>query len=177
MLRTLLRMKEPFYIARQEEAPLLREREAFLEHLLEQGSSVAAVRGIAWQLLNIIRLLKLTRLRDIWIGEIEEAAQRWASQQRSNPLARSYQRSASYFTYVAKRRNDCCSRVYSKKPAIPRMRFADEIEAFIRWITEERGISALTARSHQLKTAQFLKWASERRRSLAAVRLTMWATS
>ena len=40
MLRTLLRMKEPFYIARQEQAPLLREREAFLEHLLRQGTSL-----------------------------------------------------------------------------------------------------------------------------------------
>jgi hypothetical protein len=35
MLRTLLRMKEPFYITRQEQASLLREREAFLEHLLQ----------------------------------------------------------------------------------------------------------------------------------------------
>jgi hypothetical protein len=33
MLRTLLRMKEPFYIARQEQSPILLEREAFLECL------------------------------------------------------------------------------------------------------------------------------------------------
>ena len=61
MLRTLLRMKDPFYIARQEQAPLLREREAFLEHLLQQGTSLAAARSVSWQLLNVIRLLRLTR--------------------------------------------------------------------------------------------------------------------
>jgi len=103
MLRILLRLEEPFYIARHEEAPLLREREAFVEHLLQQGTSLAAARGVSWQMLNVIRLLKLTQLRDVWIDEIEEAAQRWARQQRSNPLSRSYKHSASYFTYVAKK--------------------------------------------------------------------------
>ena len=44
MLRALLRMEQPFYIARHEEAPLLLEREAFLEHLLRQGTSLAAAR-------------------------------------------------------------------------------------------------------------------------------------
>jgi hypothetical protein len=87
MLKELLQLKEPFYIARHEGAPLPAEREVFLKNLLEQGTSLAAVRGVAWQLLNVIKLLKLTGLRDVWIGEIEEAAQRWAHQQHSNPLA------------------------------------------------------------------------------------------
>jgi len=103
MLRTLLRMKEPFYIARQEQAPLLREREAFLEHLLRQGTSLAAARSVSWQLLNVVRLLRLTALRDVGIDEIERAAQRWARQQRANPLAHSYKTSADYFIYVAKK--------------------------------------------------------------------------
>ena len=70
MLKELLQLKERFYIVRHERAALPEEREAFLKHLLEQGTSLAAVRGVAWQLLNVVRLLKLTRLRDVWIGEI-----------------------------------------------------------------------------------------------------------
>ena len=89
MLRTLLRLKQPFYITRQEEAPLLREREAFLEHLLQQGTSFAAARSVSWQLLNVIRLLKLTQLLPVWIHEIEDAAHRWIRHQRSNPKVRS----------------------------------------------------------------------------------------
>jgi site-specific recombinase XerD len=162
-------MEQPFYVARQEEAPLLREREAFLEHLLEQGTSLAAARGVSWQLLNVIRLLKLTRLRDVWNDEIEEAAQRWARHQHSNPLAHSYKHSASYFAYVT--RKWLLFAGVLKKPAIARMRFTDEVDEFAKWMTEERGMSALTARSHRHKTSLFLKWFAERRRSLAAVRL------
>ncbi len=169
MLRTLLRLERTFYITRQEKAPLLREREAFLEHLLQQGTSVAAARGVSWQLLNVIRLLKLTRLRGVWIDEIEEAAKKWTRQQRSNPNIRSYKHSGSYFTYVAKKWLRFAGML--KRSALPRMRFADEIVDFARWMTEEMGLSMPTVRSRRQKTSLFLKWLSERHRSLAAVRL------
>ena len=166
----LLRLEQPFYHRPSGGSPTTsRNDEAFLEHLLQQGTSLAAARGVSWQLLNVIRLLKLTRLRDVWIDEIEEAAQRWARQQRSNPSIHSYKHSEAYFIYVAKKWLRFAGVL--KRPAIPRMRFADEIDEFARWMTEERGMSALTARSHRNKTSQFLKWFSERRRSLAAVRL------
>jgi integrase/recombinase XerD len=169
MLRTLLRLQEPFYIARHEEAPLLQEREAFLKHLLEQGTSLAAARGVAWQLLNVIKLLKLTRLRYIRIDEINDAAQRWARQQRSNPLARSYKHSATYFNYVAKKWLRFADML--KKPAVAQLRFADQLHQFTRWMAEERGMSTLTIRSNCYKTSLFLRWLSDRRRSLLTVRL------
>lgn len=103
MLKTILRMKSPFHIARQEQSPLLREREISLEHLLRQGSSLPSVRIVAWQLLNVIRLLKLTSLREVSIDEIQRASQRWARQQQANPLAHSYRNSATLFVYVAKK--------------------------------------------------------------------------
>ena len=169
MLKELLQLKERFYIVRHERAALPEEREAFLKHLLEQGTSLAAVRGVAWQLLNVVRLLKLTRLRDVWIGEIEEIAQRWAHQQRSNPLAHSYKYSATYFAYVARKWLSFAGVL--KRPAIPRMRFAYEIDEFARWMSEKKGLSASTVQSRRYKVSQFLKWYSERRRSLATVRL------
>ena len=144
MLRTVLRLERTFYITRQEKAPLLREREAFLEHLLQKGTSVAAARGVSWQLLNVIRLLKLTRLRRVWIDEIEEAAKKWTRQQRSNPNIRSYKHSGSYFTYVAKKWLRFAGML--KRSALPRMRFADEIVDFARWMTEEMGLSMPTVR-------------------------------
>ena len=170
MLRTLLRMKEQFYIARQEQAPLLREREAFLEHMLRQGTSLPAARSVSWQLLNVIRLLRLTALRDVWIDEIEEAAKCWARKQRANPLAHSYKASASYFIYVAKKWLHFAGVL--KQPPIPRMRFASEIDDFAKWMTEERGLSALTVLSHRRKISLFLKWFSKRHRTLTAVRLS-----
>ncbi len=169
MLRTLLRIERTYYADRQEAAPLLKERESFLEHLLQQGTSLAAARSVSWQLLNIIRLLRLTRLRDVSLSEIENAAQRWARQQRANPDVHSCRHSASYFVYVAKKWLRFASVL--KEVAAPRLQFADEIDEFARWMTEEKGGAALTVRSHRSKIGQFLKWFAERRRSLAAVRL------
>src|ERR1035437_8395962 len=169
MLRTLMGMERTFYAARHEDSPLLREREAFLEHLLQQGTSLAAARGVSWQLLNVIRLLKLNRLRDVWIDEIEVAAQQWTREQRSNPNVRSYKHSGTFFIYVAKKWLRFAGVL--KTPAIPRTQFADEIEEFAKWATEERGLSALSVRSYRNKISLFLKWLSERHHSLTAVRL------
>jgi hypothetical protein len=102
MLTTLFRIERSFYADRQEAAPLLEEGRVFLEHLLQQGTSLAAARGVSWQLLNVIRLLQLTELRDVWIDEIKEAAKRWERQQHTNSFAHSYQHSAGFFIYVAK---------------------------------------------------------------------------
>lgn len=170
MLRTLLRIERSFYADRQEAAPLIQEREAFLEHLFQQGTSLAAVRGVSWQLLNVIRLLQLAELRDVWIDEIKEAAQRWERQQRTNSFAHSYKHSGSFFIFVAKKWLRFAGVL--KQRAIPRMRFSDQIDDFVTWATEERGLSALTVRSHRYKIALFLRWFSERRRSLIALRLT-----
>jgi site-specific recombinase XerD len=169
MLRTLLRIERTLYAERQEAAPLLREREAFLEHLLQQGTSLAAARGVSWQLLNVIRLLRLTRLRNVGIDEIERAAHRWARRQRSDSGVQSCRHSASYFIYVAKKWLRFAGVL--KEATVRRPRFADALDEFARWMTEEKGAAVLTVRSHESKTAQFLKWFSERRRSLAAVRL------
>ena len=75
----------------------------------------------------------------------------------------------SFFIYVAKKWLRFAGVL--KQRAIPRMRFADQIDDFARWTTEERGLSALTVRSHRRKVSLFLKWFSERHRSLTALRL------
>lgn len=58
-----------------------------------------------------------------------------------------------------------------KEAADPHPWFADEVDEFTRWMTEEKGVAVLTARSHRSQTAQFLNWLSVQRGSLAAMRL------
>jgi site-specific recombinase XerD len=169
MLRTLLQMQEPYFIARQEKAPLLREREAFLEHLLHQGTSLAAARGVSWQLLNVIRLLRLTQLRAVWIDEIEAAAKNWTRQQRSNPNIRSVKHTGGYFIYVAKKWLRFAGVL--KEPVASRTKFADKIDEYTKWMTEDLGLATPTVRSRQGKASLFFKWLSARRRSLASARL------
>lgn len=169
MLEDILNLRRRFAIARHREAPLLKEREKFLEHLHRQGTSLAALRGVSWQLLNVIAQLKLTQPRRISIGEIKEAGRAWAVQQRSNPRAPSYKESARFFTYVAKKWLRFSGMLTT--PPVPRMRFAVQVGDFARWMLEERGMSPLSVRSHCWKASQFLKWFCEKHHPLSAVRL------
>jgi integrase/recombinase XerD len=73
MLDTLL--ERPFFLNRHREAPLLKERETFLHHLQQQGTSRAALQDLSNELLHVVRLLKLDEMRDVALEEIQRAAQ------------------------------------------------------------------------------------------------------
>ncbi len=167
MLTSIL--KRPYFIARHQELPLRGEREAFLKHLRDQGTSHAALRSICWQMLNVMDQLQLKRMRSISIEEIKEAAERWNTQQRSNPRARSYERSAVYFTYVAKKWLRFAGKL--KQPTVARMRYADRVEDFALWMREEEGLSAHSICSYCWKATWFLRWFSDQSRSLAKIRV------
>lgn len=149
MLETLL--EHSFFLNRHREAPLLKEREVFLGHLQQQGTSRAALRNLSGELIHVVCLLRLEKLRDVGPEEIHNAAQRWSHQQRSNPKAHSYGNTTSFFIYAAKkwlRFHGCL-----KMPSAPAMRFANQLGEFARYMTEEQGSrhipSAHTAGRHR----------------------------
>jgi integrase/recombinase XerD len=160
-------LEHPFFLNRHRQAPLLKEREAFLSHLLQQGTSPKALRNLSGELLPVMRLLKLTELRDVSLEEIQRAALCWAREQRTNPKAQSYGNSASFFVYAAKKWLRFHGRL--KRPSVPPMRFVDELGDFARYMTEEQGLSPQSVRSHCWKTSKFLAWCGERHRSLVRV--------
>lgn len=160
-------LEHPFFLNRHRQAPLLKEREAFLSHLQQQGTSPKALRNLSGELLPVMRLLKLTEMRDVSLEEIQRAALCWAREQRTNPKAQSYDNSASFFVYAAKKWLRFHGRL--KRPSAPPMRFADELGDFARYMTEEQGLSPQSVRSHCWKTSKFLAWCGERHRSLVRV--------
>jgi len=85
MLETLL--EHPFFLNRHRDAPLLNEREVFLRQLQQQGTGRVALWNLSGELIHVVRLLQMEKLRDVSQEEIHRAAQRWARQQRSNPNA------------------------------------------------------------------------------------------
>jgi hypothetical protein len=99
MLETLL--ERPFFLNRHQKAPLLKEREVFLWHLQQQGTSRVALRNLSGELIHVVRLLRLEKLRDVGQDEIQRAAQRWARQQRLNPKS-AFVRKHSFLLYI------CC---------------------------------------------------------------------
>jgi integrase/recombinase XerD len=127
MLETLL--EHPFFLNRHRDAPLLNEREVFLRHLQQQGTSRVALWNLSGELIHVVRLLQMEKLRDVSQEEIHGAAQRWARQQRSNPNAHSYGNSASFFIYAAKKW--LCFHGRLKPSSAPRTRFADQLGDFV----------------------------------------------
>src|SRR5260370_13939838 len=162
-------LEHPFFLNRHRQAPLLNERESFLSHLQQQGTSRKALRNLSAELLQVVRLLKLTEMRDVSLEEIQRAASCWARQQRTNPKAHSYGNSASFFTYAAKKWLGFHGRL--KLPSAPPMRFADQLSDFARYMTDEKGLSPYSVRSHCSQTSRFLKWFGERHRLLARARV------
>jgi integrase/recombinase XerD len=148
--------KHPFFLNRHRQAPFLKEREEFLRHLQQQGTSRKALLNLAGMLLHVMRVLKLNQMRDVSLEEIRRAARRWTQQQRSNPRAHSYGNSASSFIYAAKKWLRFNGRLALTTPS--RMRFADELTSFAACMTDERGLSPHSVRSHCLKTSAFLQW-------------------
>ena len=162
-------LEHPFFLNRHRQAPLMKERESFLIHLQQQGTSRKALRNLSGELLPVMRLLKLTEMRDVSLEEIQRAARCWARKQRTNPKAQSYGNSASFFVYAAKKWLRFHGRL--KRPCAPPMRFADQLNYFARYMTEEQGLSPYSARSHCAKTSKFLQWFGERHRLLTRARI------
>jgi integrase/recombinase XerD len=162
-------LQRPCSLNRHRQAPLLKERELFLNHLHRQGTSRKALSNLAGQLLSVIRLLKLNEMRDVSLLEIQRAAKCWARQQRSNPRALSYGNSATHFKYAAKKFMRFNGRL--KLPSRRPMRFAYQLDNFVRFMTDEKGLSPHSVRSHCEKTSKFLEWVGTRHRLFARIRI------
>ena len=70
---------------RQREAPLLKEREQYLNHLMHSGASIKRVSVIASRLLHINRLIGLESLRKVEEVELEQAVERWVAYIKEHP--------------------------------------------------------------------------------------------
>jgi len=64
---------------RHEAAPLLKERELYLTHLLHRGFGRAVVRCTAAYLVHIVRVMNMTSLRSVGQEEIDTAGEVWAA--------------------------------------------------------------------------------------------------
>jgi len=60
-------------------APLLEERERFLQHLQWEGANQRTLKRVAQGLIKTIRCFRLTNLRDVQLSEVHRAVARWQS--------------------------------------------------------------------------------------------------
>ena len=71
---------------RHEAAPLLKEREQYLAHLMQRGFERAVIRTTAAYLVHIVRVMSMTSLRGVEQEEIDTAGEVWAAYE--GPLRR-----------------------------------------------------------------------------------------
>lgn len=79
-----------FHLERHLRAPLLAEREAYIEKMYKRGLSRSHMLGTADYLLRIIELLNLTETdrRRMCLTEIEAAGKRWSETIKNHPMKR-----------------------------------------------------------------------------------------
>jgi integrase/recombinase XerD len=162
-------LQEPLALTRHRTAPLLRERELFLSHLLRQGTSHRRVRSIAAYLIHIVRLMGLTSLREVEVREIEKAGDVWANYRGPHRRMRAGRAAAFCFTNVAKKWFRFHGRLtILRAPAHP---FSEHIRDFIEFMRSTQGLSPDTIRGYSSRAGVFLKWLASRHEAFSSVSL------
>ena len=67
-------------IDKHKDAPLLNEREDYLRHLEKEEKCRRSVQNAATLMLDVIRVMKITVLRQVNMNEIALAAKLWAGE-------------------------------------------------------------------------------------------------
>jgi integrase/recombinase XerD len=155
-------------LARHLAAPLPREREAFLLHLQRQGTNPASIAKYAPILIQIIRSLGLSKLRDVGLNEVLLATDRRRNQRGLPAFSRKAQYRRNQFTWLAIKWLRFHGRL--KVPPRPKEPWASKLNAYAEFM-RYRGLAPMTVKCKYLKAIQFLRWFSRKRRSFRSIHL------
>ena len=151
MFETLFAM--PAAQARHRAAPLASDRERFLSHCAAQGYSRGQLKKIAWMLLVVVRTLPLAE-HTVHLSEIEQAARRRIRLNNRSASSSDGHSTQQPFIHVATQWLRFLGRL---APPVARHRpFASQVDAFARFMREERGLSPVTIVSRCQRIANFL---------------------
>jgi len=135
------------------EAPLLKEREQYLEHLCARGIGRMGIRVTAAFLIHVIRVMELSSLRIVTMEEINEAGQSWAAY--VGPERRSdYLGSPNTFVRVAR----LWLTFHSSLVLPPSPPYSEQIEQFSEALRSVQGLAPATVRGYSTKASFFLRW-------------------
>jgi integrase/recombinase XerD len=158
----------PTAIARHRSAPLAKEREQFLAHLEAGGTGRQSIRAEACYLLQVVRLLRLRRLRSVTLEEVEQAADSWNKLRNQANNYRAGKSGADYFAGTARRFLRFLGRL--KNPHVHQP-FSKCLHDFVDAMSSERGLSAETIRTRRYRAAEFLKWYGTKHRRFREIRV------
>lgn len=149
-------------------APLLKEREQYLTHLLQIGWEADRVQAVAGYLVRIVLMMGLTTLRNVELIEIEEAGTRWANYNGPERICKRPHTSPR--TFVKHARQWLRFHGALVLPTMPSGRFDTQLTEFKSALVS-RGMAPTTIKTYINRTQIFLRWASDRYNDLSFVSL------
>lgn len=154
--------------SKQLEAPLLKEREQYLSHLLSQEVSTARVKTVASMMLHIVRLLDLDSPRIVSAEEIRQAARRWIVDVDSHVTRRVGPQSEATFVFLATKWLRSVNLIYV--PISPVQPTDILLEGFVGYMNQT-AIYPRTIQNYRRRARPFLDWALARRGQLSSISL------
>jgi integrase/recombinase XerD len=154
----------PLSLKRHSDAPLFKEREDFLLHLLRRGSTRDRVQCAGATLLRAIDVFGLATLRPLTPKDVDYAVKRiWAQKAERGtrfPGCFAAHLFRSHFTTFLRFHG----KLKTQKP--PRQPFAEELDSFSEF-NRRRNLLPSSVESHRLKVRSFLQWYSLRGKGLS----------
>ena len=152
--------------ARHQTATGAAERERYLAHCASQGLARETLLRIARELLVVAERLDVTGGNQVTRREVEEAARNWVRHQRRRGRTGRGEWSRRLFMQVA---TDWLRflELLAPPPHGPRNARSDQIDDFIAYLRDERGLSPRTVSHRRWQVEHFLRHDSSGKASIA----------
>jgi site-specific recombinase XerD len=159
----------PKVLARHQAGPAADERQRYLVHRATvDGVAHATLLRIARELLIVARWIDLTHDRPVTPLDILSAAQRWAAHQLAQGRAEDERWSRRLFVQTA----TAWLRFLGRLVELPRSepdRFSADVEDFVTYLRDERGLAPATVQARRWHVDCFLKTVRSSKASIAQI--------
>ena len=154
-------------IAKHKEGPLLNEREEYLLHLAREEKCQTSIQGTAMILMDVIRVMNMTSMRQVNMNEINLAAELWAGEELIHRRQLGCKTSARRFIRAA--RGWFRYHGLLIQAAKPTCCFDRALEDFVYEMGYNEGLSPITIKTVTQRTRTFLIWIATRHDDLYSI--------
>ena len=147
---------------RYQEAPLYRERAAFLDYRLSIGINHRVVRSSAATLLHVVRVLGLNQARSVSRTEVHDGGRVYAADTALHGYRKAGPWSYKVFTRTALLFLEHNHLLLAESPHRP---FATQLDQYLNMLKEQRGLQPNTIAGSKGHLLRFFNWVAPRRQN------------
>ena len=159
-------------IERYRTAPLAKQRLSYLRHLADSGASRRTLQLVAIEQARLVRLLDLTEGDTVSIAQVEAAVTEW-----SRPGPHRFHSTVPTSAGSNKRVVRGAIRWlrflgWLQEPSVAQSAYHAQLDAYIVWMRDERGLSEENIRVSRPVVREFLDWLVASSLPLCSVRIS-----